>query len=114
METNNSFFTESRKELEQYLQDRLLLMKMQGTDKLSRVVAMLFSVIAIAMVSGLIIMFLSIMAGYFFAERTGSLFKGFAIVTGFYAVLLAVLVLGRKYYEKEIINRIIRIVFEKD
>lgn len=108
----NSFFTESRKELEQYVQDRLLLIKLQGTDKLAKLVAVLFSIVLMAILGGLIIMFLSIMAGYYFADLTGSLYKGFGIVAGFYLLALLVLLLLRKRYEKKIINTVIGIVFD--
>ena len=112
MESEDNFFTESRKALEQYLQDRLLLLKLQGTDKLARLVAMLFTVLVMAILGALIIMFLSIMAGYYFADMTGSLYKGFGILAGFYVLLLIVLILLRRRYERKIINRVISIFFD--
>ncbi|WP_026767972.1 hypothetical protein [Asinibacterium sp. OR53] len=108
----NRFFTESRKELEQYLLDRLLLMKLQGTGRLARLVAVLFSVLVMAILAALIILFLSIMAGYYFADLTGSLYKGFGLVAGFYVLALVVLVIVRRKYEKKIINLIIAIVLD--
>jgi hypothetical protein len=108
----NRFFTESRKELEQYLLDRLLLMKLQGTGRLARLVAVLFSVLVMAILAALIILFLSIMAGYYFADLTGSLYKGFGLVAGFYVLALVLLVMVRRKYEKKIINLIIAIVLD--
>ncbi|MBN8720413.1 hypothetical protein SAMN05444410_106105 [Hydrobacter penzbergensis] len=108
----NRFFTESRKELEQYLLDRLLLMKLQGTGRLARLVAVLFSVLVMAILAALIILFLSIMAGYYFADLTGSLYKGFGLVAGFYVLVLVLLVMVRRKYEKKIINLIIAIVLD--
>lgn len=108
----NRFFTESRKELEQYLLDRLLLMKLQGTGRLAKLVAVLFTILVMAILTVLVVLFLSIMAGYYFADLTGSLYKGFGLVAGFYVLVLVLLVLARRKYEKRIINMIISIVLD--
>jgi uncharacterized membrane protein YdjX (TVP38/TMEM64 family) len=65
-----------------------------------------------AILAALIILFLSIMASYYFADLTGSLYKGFGLVAGFYVLMLVVLVMVRRKYEKKIINLIIAIVLD--
>jgi hypothetical protein len=40
------------------------------------------------------------MAGYFFAEILNSMYAGFGIVTGIYAVLLGILINRKKQLEK--------------
>jgi hypothetical protein len=112
-EIKEDFFTESKKELELYLQDRLLLLKMQTAEKTARVVALLFSVLIIALLSFFILLFLSIMAGYYFAGITGSLFTGFGIVAGFYVLILTVLILTRGRISKKIIDTVISVFFDK-
>lgn len=112
-ETKEDFFAASGKELEQYFQDRLLLLKMQVGDKTASLVTLLFSVMVIGLLAFFILLFLSIMAGYYFAGLTGSLYTGFAIVAVFYLCLLGVLIGMRKWFRRKIINILIRIFFAK-
>jgi len=112
-DTNEDFFTESRKELEQYIQDRILLLKMQASEKTARLVALLFTALMIALLGFFVLLFLSIMAGYYFAGVTGSLFSGFGIVAAFYVLIMLLLILTRSWFSKKIINTVISIFFDK-
>ena len=112
-EPENDFFTTSRRELEQYVQDRILLLKLQTSEKTARLVALLFSVLVIALLSFFVLLFLSIMAGYYFAGITGSLYAGFGIVATFYVLILVLLIFIRHGFNKKIINTIIKIFFDK-
>lgn len=112
-ETNDDFFTESKKELEQYIQDRILLLKLQASEKTARLVALLFSMLIIALLVFFILLFLSTMTGYYFAGITGSLYAGFGIVAAFYVCILILLIITRKRFDKKIINAVIRIFFDK-
>lgn len=112
-ETKEDFFAASGKELEQYFQDRLLLLKMQVGDKTASLITLLFSVMVIGLLAFFILLFLSIMAGYYFASLTGSLYTGFAIVAVFYLCLLGVLIAMRKWFQRKMINILVRIFFAK-
>lgn len=112
-ETNDDFFTESKQELEQYIQDRILLLKLQASEKTARLVALLFSMLIIALLVFFILLFLSTMTGYYFAGITGSLYAGFGIVAAFYVCILILLIITRKRFDKKIINAVIRIFFDK-
>ena len=112
-ETTDDFFTESKKELEQYVQDRILLLKLQASEKTARLVALLFSMLIIALLVFFILLFLSTMTGYYFAGITGSLYAGFGIVAAFYLCILILLIITRKRFDKKIINAVIRIFFDK-
>ena len=109
-----NFFTESRKELEQYIQDRLLLMKLQATEKTARLVALLFVVLIVSLLGFFVLIFLSVMAGVYFSTSTNNLYTGFGMVTAFYLVLLLIFVLCRKWISKQVINIVIRIFFDKN
>src|SRR5215831_11455100 len=114
MNEQNSFFAESREVLEKYIQDRLLLLKLQLTEKISKLVAAMFTSLLIAVLGFFILLFLSIMAGYLFASLTGSTFLGFGIVAAFYLILLIVIIAIRKnVIHKNIINMVIEVMFEK-
>jgi uncharacterized membrane protein YdjX (TVP38/TMEM64 family) len=113
-EQKDDFFTESRKELEQYVQDRMLLLKLQATEKTAKLIAMLFSGLLVSLLGLFLLLFLSIMAGYYFETLTGSLYAGFGIVAAFYLLLLVLVIVTRKWYAKKIIDSVIRIFFDKD
>lgn len=108
------FFAESRNKIKQYLQDRLLLVRLQTVEKIAKLSSAMFAGLLIAILGFFILLFLSIMAGYLFASLTHSLFLGFGIVTLFYIILLIVLVKMRKrVLERFIVNTVIKIIFDQ-
>ncbi len=114
MSTQEDFFEESKKKVEEYVQDRLLLLKLEAVEKTSRLIATMISGLLIAMFALLIIIFISIMAGYLFGELIHHVYWGFGIVAGIYIILLVVIIVLRKrLIEKHVVNMIIEIFFEK-
>ncbi len=115
MEEQENYFHESRKKLEAYINERVLLLKLQALEKMSRLGASLFTAVVLAMLAFFILLFLSLMAGYYFAMLTDSMFGGFGIVTAFYVLLFLVLLKFKKnMIEKHITNMIITSFFEKE
>lgn len=113
MDEQNNFFAESKSALEKYIQDRILLLKLQSVEKISVLMSLMFTGLLVALLAFFVLLFLSIMAGYYFATLTGSMFAGFGIITGFYAVLLILVVmLGKKYLTAFITNLIVKIFFD--
>ncbi|MBI2283771.1 MAG: phage holin family protein [Bacteroidetes bacterium] len=112
-ENTESFFAASKKDLEGYVQDRIWLLKLQAGEKISRIIAVLVSILLIGLLSFFVLLFLSLMAGYYFSGLTGSLFTGFGIITGLYILLLVAIILGRKRIEAKVIDLVIRIFFDK-
>lgn len=111
----SSFFEESRQHIEGYVQDRLLLLKLQAAEKTARIGGLLFTGILLALLSFFVLLFLSIMGGYFFASLTGSQYIGFGIITIFYLLLLLLVFGYRKVLiEKWVGNTIVKIFFEKE
>ena len=109
-----NFFTESRKKLEAYVNERLLLLKLEALEKTAKMSASLFTAIVLLLLAFFILLFLSLMAGYYFANLTGSLFAGFGIVTAFYIILFVVILkLKKPVIEKNIRNMIISNFFDK-
>ena len=110
-----SFFEESRQHIEGYIQDRLLLLKLQTAEKTARLAGVLFTGIVLALLGFFVLLFLSIMSGYFFASLTGSLYLGFGIVAFFYLLLFTIIVIFRKVLvEKWVADTIVKIFFEKE
>ena len=109
----DNFFNESKQQLQQYIQQKLSLFKMQLVEKMSTLIALLCTGLCIALLVFFILLFVSIMAGYFFASVFDSLYIGFAIVTSFYVVLLGiVLKLKNKLIIPFIADLIVKVVYE--
>jgi hypothetical protein len=114
MGDEKNFFEESKDAIKRYLQDKLLLLKLQLTEKIAKLISVMFACLMIAVLIFFIILFLSIMAGFYFASLTGSNFWGFGIVAAFYLILLIIIIiLRKKVLQKSIINMIIAVMFEK-
>ncbi len=113
MEKKEQFFAETKKEVQEYLEDKILLFRLQTVQKLSKLAAALFSAVLIAVLVFFIILFLSIMAGYYFSSLTHSYFLGFGIVTFIYVILLFV-VLKVRVFDAFITNTVINIIFDRN
>ena len=113
-EAGKDFFKESKAQIEQYVQDRIWLLKLQLSEKTARLVAVLFTLLMIGLLAFFVLLFLSIMAGYYFSAVTGSFFTGFGIVAAFYVLLLIILILCREWIQKKIMDKMIAIFFAKN
>ena len=114
-ERKERFFAETEELIEQYIKDRLLLMRIDAAEKGAKLAAHFVTGMLLAVLFFFIIMFLSIMAGYYFSEVTGSQFYGFGIIAGFYVVVFAVLLAVRKrYIFPFLINLVIKTVFDQN
>lgn len=114
MTDSNQFFSETKKELETYLENRALLIKMQIISTSSRMVAKLIVGFLLGLLGFFMLFFLSIMAGYFFADITGSLYIGYGIVVGFYLIVFIIIYWNRRSIKNSISDSIIKILFNKD
>jgi hypothetical protein len=114
MTSQQEFFAETKISVENYVQNRIHLIKLQAAEKTSKVASGMFSGLLIAVISFFIILFLSIMAAWYFAAVTGSVYIGFGIISAFYIILLVLIfVLKKSVLDKMVSNSIINIFFEK-
>ena len=114
MSASEHFFSDTRKELEQYLENRILLLKMQAADQSARLIARLTVVILLGLVAFCILFSISIMAGYYFSSLTGKLELGFGIVAAIYLLVFLVFYLARHKIGKAITDRVIQVLFKND
>lgn len=77
-----------------YVEARIELMKLEIKEDLSKTLAKLAMVIVLVFAFSLFMLLLSMAVAYKIGERVGA-FGGFAIVAGFYFVLILILVLFR-------------------
>ena len=109
------FFKETSILAEDYIKERLLLVKLQTAEKTAKLISVVVTGFVVLMLSFFILLFLSFMAGYYLQEITGSWYYAFGIVTGFYILLVACLAYFRKtLLHKFIADSVIRILFEKN
>jgi hypothetical protein len=116
MENNNQdFFEQYKGRLMRYITNRILLAKLEGVSKASKLVSMMVTWMLLGIISCLILLFLSFMGGYFFSELFNSYFKGFGLVALIYVILLIVIILlmKKQVLKKFIAGKIIAIIFEK-
>jgi len=112
-EKKPGFFEDTQDLVEEYISNRLQLIKMQTSEKSAKLVSLVFTGLVIALLSFFILLFVSIMAGYYFAEVTHSQFYGFGIVAAFYVILLLVfLFLRKRFLDKYISDLVVKIFFE--
>ena len=109
----NHFFKESQEILQQYVRDKMLLFRLQFAEKTARLIALLFSSLIIALVCFFILLFLSLMAGFYFASITGNWYLGFAIITAFYFFLFLLLIYKRNWVAMKVSDICIKIFFDR-
>jgi hypothetical protein len=103
-----SFFTQYKERIEQYVQNRLRLIQLQLTQKVAEVSSSLAWWLLMGMVVFFLMMSLSIMLGYYFAQLTGSVPLGFACLTAIYLVMLLLLLAFRKPIRKKVKDSVIQ------
>ena len=110
------FFKDLKSLIVEYVQNRLELTRISAYEKIAKIVALIFSGIILVFLFFFTIVFLSLLAGFYFSEFYGSTFYGFGIVAAFYFITFLILLLFRKpLLERSIMNSVIKILFkEKD
>lgn len=107
------FFEAARRLVEEYVKERVLLLKLQTAEKTAKVVSLVLAACIFGMLSFFILFFLSLMAGYYFAGLTGNVYYGFGIVTAIYALLLVMFYsLRKKWLYKYFSDLVVKQFFE--
>lgn len=115
MSEQPSFFKDLKKIILEYFEAKLKLYKIGAYEKVAKVTAVLFSSIVIAILSFFLLFFLSISAGFFFAQLFHSNALGFLVIFGIYTILLILLVIFRKQLlEKYIADKVIEQLMEQE
>jgi hypothetical protein len=109
------YFEKTYDLIRDYSDNRLLLLKIQATKKTAQLTSRLIFIGISAMLLFLLFLFVSMMLGYYFAEITGSLFRGFGIVAGIYFVaFILFILLFRNYISIKIKDMVTSIFFENN
>ena len=110
------FFEDLKNLIIEYIQNKLQLARISAYEKIAKIIAVIFSGIVLVILFFFTIVFMSLLAGFYFSEYYGSNFYGFGIVAAAYFIAFLILLIFRKQVlEKFIINAVINILFkEKD
>ena len=112
MSESDDFFGNAKKELETYIENRILLAKMQVTQKLSHKMASVVVITLLATIFAFALVFGGIMAAYYLTDLTGSLVKGFGYVAAFFLGLLLIVVFFRKKLATLVVDALIKNLFK--
>jgi hypothetical protein len=110
-EKKDNFFSETKKLLENYVHDRILLLKLEWTKKAANASAGIANGLMLAVFGLFALIFFSVTLGFVFSELTGSFIWGFAIVTGIYVLLLVLLIANKKWITRKVSGAVISSVF---
>ena len=110
------FFEDLKNLIIEYIQNKLQLARISAYEKIAKIIAVIFSGIVLVILFFFTIVFMSLLAGFYFSEYYGSNYYGFGIVAAVYFIAFFILLIFRKQVlEKFIINAVINILFkEKD
>lgn len=100
----NGFFVQIKEQIEEYAEDRLLLLKLQATEKAAQASSAIFIGVLVIFFALLIFMILTFIAGYYLSKAVDSYPGGFAILAGIYALIIALLIYIHKKYTARIIS----------
>lgn len=112
MSESEDFFGNAKKELEAYIENRILLAKMQVTQKLSHKMASVVVITLLSTIFAFALVFGGIMAAYYLTDLTGSLVKGFGYVAAFFLGLLFIVLLFRKKLAAIVVDALIKNLFK--
>lgn len=102
------------KKIEEYISLRILLLKVEGTERLSEALAVLFRRIILLMFIFSVIFFASVALALWIGNIINSYVIGFLILAGVHLLILIILYIFRKQLlEKNIKDEVVHTVFKE-
>jgi hypothetical protein len=112
-ENKGDFFEDTQKLLTNYVDDRILLLKIQAAEKTGKFASTMINVLVIALIFFFVVLFFSVVGALYFSELLGSYLKGFGMMLAIYvAVLISYLILNKVFISKKIMNSAIKMFFD--
>lgn len=113
METEKMNYFDELKELGgRYVEDRLLLIKLEAAEKAAKFSASLVRVVVLAVLSFFILMIVTFLLGYYLSLATNSILIGFGIVAVLYIIIMLFFnYMHTKTYGKAIADKVVQAFF---
>ncbi len=109
-----NFFEETKELVIKYLDDQLLLIKLQAAEKGAKATASAIQIIIVAVLAYFILTIVTFMLGFFLSEVTHNYYIGFGIVAILYFILILVFL---NYYKKKgnkkVADKLVEFFFSK-
>lgn len=112
-EKSGNFFKDYQEKIEGYVEDRLLLLRLKSVKKVSTLMVQMIGMAFLAILSAFIVLFVSIMLGFFLGRLLDSYYAGFGIVTLLFILVFILSILYRKKLMRRIISSIIDTILDK-
>jgi hypothetical protein len=107
-------FENIRKDLQEYVEVRLDLIRLHTAESLAKILSDASTIVVAGYILFFILLFLSMAAGYMFAELFDSYTMGFLSVALFYTIVLVLfMVFRKKIIERPVIKAILKLFFPK-
>jgi len=104
------FFNQFKTLIFDYAEEKFELGKLTAIERTAKIIAVIFSLILMGTFLFFALLFVSIMAGYFFGQVFDSLFIGFGIIAIIYIIIFALILIFKDKIEKPVMNIFIRIM----
>ena len=95
-EDKNDFFQDTQELLEKYIDDRILLFKIQAAEKSGKLASLFLGILIITFLLFLILLFGSIALAMYFGDLLNSILLGFGMVDDSYSVILLLYLMLKK------------------
>lgn len=104
-----------KEQLTEYIELRVDLFKASSVERLSKAAGQMITALVIMVLVFFIILFSSMVAGFYFSELFGSLLKGFGLVAlGYFFLFIMVLLFRKKMIQIPVVNSIIAVMYDDD
>jgi len=110
-EKKENFFAESKKLLESYIKDKILLFKLEAARSAAHATAGLARVMVLSVFAILAMLFISITLGFVFSELTGSFIGGFGIVAAIYILLVIIVAVSGKWLRRKVADAVVKAIY---
>jgi uncharacterized RDD family membrane protein YckC len=113
METEKMNYFDELKELGgRYVEDRLMLIKLEAAEKAAKFSASLVRVVVLSVLGVFVLMIVTFLAGYYLSLVTNSFLLGFGIMAVLYVLIMVIFnYMHNKTYGKSIANKVVEAVF---
>ena len=112
VEAQKPFFEDVQQKAERYVEDRLLLIKLQATEKIALFSPKLILGIVLSILGFFILLIATFLLGYFLTIETNSVFIGFGIVLGIYLLLFVLMIwLYKRHFKKYFADLVVKMIY---
>lgn len=114
MEAEKSFFEDVQQKAEQYIEDRMLLMKLQATEKVALFSPKIILALVLAFFGFFIISIATFLLGYYLTIETDNVLTGWSIVLGIYILLFIMTIwLYKKRLRKLLTDLVVKMILSR-